>query len=158
MTHRIPRPRTGASPWLPYLVLWAAAIVFAPHSYGQASVKVIVHPDVNVTKLTQGELSRIFLGKKTFWESGARIAPVLLDEQSPLTEAFLEEHLKKTVRQYRAYWKRHLFSGQGTAPKTFSSSKQVADFVAATPGAIGVVDGSYTDDRVKVVELEQELP
>jgi hypothetical protein len=62
--------------------------------------------------------------------------------------------LKKTVRQFRAYWKRHLFSGQGTAPKTFASSKQVADFVAANPGAIGILDGTYSDDRVKFIELK----
>jgi ABC-type phosphate transport system substrate-binding protein len=120
----------------------------------QSSAKVIVHVDVNVSRVTQADISRIFLGKKTFWESGARISPVLPNEESPLTESFLAENLKKTVRQYRAYWKRHLFSGQGTAPKTFASSKQVADFVAATPGAIGIVDGSYNDDRVKSVELQ----
>ena len=119
-----------------------------------AAAKIIVHPDVQIAALSQAELARIYLGKKTFWESGDRITPSLLNEESPLTESFLEESLKKTVRQYRAYWKRYLFSGQGTAPKTFASSKQVADFVFANPGAIGVVDPDYADDRVKVVELQ----
>ncbi len=120
----------------------------------QAQTKVIVSTDVEVASISQAEIARIYLGKKTFWDSGARIEPSLLDEKSPLTESFLEENLKKTVRQFRAYWKRHLFSGQGTAPKTFASSKQVADFVTANPGAIGIVDGSYTDDRVKFIELK----
>jgi ABC-type phosphate transport system substrate-binding protein len=119
----------------------------------QGTVRVIVHPDVDTAGLTQAEVSRIYLGKKTFWESGTRISPALLDEKSNVTEAFLEDNVKKTVRQYRAYWKKRLFSGQGTAPRAFSSSKQVADFVANNPGAIGVVDGSYVDDRVKVIEL-----
>jgi ABC-type phosphate transport system substrate-binding protein len=120
----------------------------------RAQTKVIVNTDVEVTSITQAEIARIYLGKKTFWDSGARIEPSLLDEDSPLTASFLEENLKKTVRQFRAYWKRHLFSGQGAAPKTFATSKQVADFVAANPGAIGIVDGSYTDDRVKFIELK----
>ncbi len=120
----------------------------------QAQTKVIVSSDVEVSAITQAEIARIYLGKKTFWDSGARIQPSLLDEKSPLTESFLEENLKKTVRQFRAYWKRHLFSGQGTAPKTFASSKLVADFVAASPGAIGIVDAGYTDDRVKFIELQ----
>lgn len=119
----------------------------------QDSVKIIVNPEVEVGTLSQADLARIYLGKKTFWDSGSRIAPSLLNEKSPLTEAFLEESVRKTVRQYRAYWKRHLFSGKGTAPKTFSSSRQVANFVADNPGAIGVVDASLDDDRVKVVEL-----
>jgi len=120
----------------------------------EAQTKVIVSTDVEVASISQAEIARIYLGKKTFWDSGARIEPSLLDEDSPLTASFLEENLKKTVRQFRAYWKRHLFSGQGTAPKTFASSKQVADYVTANPGAIGVVDGSYTDDRVKFIELK----
>ena len=138
------------------LMLASLSLLSTLHADPQSAgaIKVIVHPDVNATKVTQAEISRIFLGKKTFWESGARISPALLHEESPLTESFLEENLKKTVRQYRAYWKRHLFSGQGTAPKTFPSSKQVADYVAATPGAIGIIDQSYNDDRVKVVELQ----
>jgi ABC-type phosphate transport system substrate-binding protein len=122
----------------------------------QSTTRVIVSPDVEVSDISQAEIARIYLGKKTFWDSGVRIEPSLLDEKSPVTESFLEENLKKTARQFRAYWKRHLFSGQGTAPKTFSSSKLVADFVAANPGAIGIVDGSYADDRVKFIELMVE--
>ncbi|GMR21708.1 MAG: hypothetical protein BMS9Abin37_0022 [Acidobacteriota bacterium] len=119
----------------------------------QDNVKIIVNSEVEIGTLTQADLARIYLGKKTFWKSGSRIAPSLLNEKSPLTEAFLEESVRKTVRQYRAYWKRHLFSGKGTAPKTFASSLQVANFVADNPGAIGVVDAGFDDDRVKVVEL-----
>jgi ABC-type phosphate transport system substrate-binding protein len=137
-------------------ILLAAGLTMGAGATAQTTTRVIVSPDVEVKSISQAELARIYLGKKTFWDSGTRIEPSLLDEKSPLTESFLEENLKKTVRQFRAYWKRHLFSGQGTAPKTFSSSKLVADFVAANPGAIGIVDGSYADDRVKFVELTGE--
>ena len=135
-------------------MLLIVGLSLAAAARAQGQTKVIVSTDVEVSAISQAEIARIYLGKKTFWDSGARIQPSLLDEKSPLTETFLEENLKKTVRQFRAYWKRHLFSGQGTAPKTFTSSKLVADFVAANPGAIGVVDGSYTDDRVKFIELQ----
>ncbi len=135
-------------------ILLTIGLLSAWASGAEGQTKVIVSTDVEVSAISQAEISRIYLGKKTFWESGARIQPSLLDEKSPLTESFLEENLKKTVRQFRAYWKRHLFSGQGTAPKTFASSKLVADFVAANPGAIGIVDASYSDDRVKFIELQ----
>jgi ABC-type phosphate transport system substrate-binding protein len=135
-------------------LLLIAGLSVAAAATAQSATKVIVSTDVAVSAISQAEIARIYLGKKTFWDSGARIEPSLLDEKSPLTESFLEENLKKTVRQFRAYWKRHLFSGQGTAPKTFASSKLVADFVAANPGAIGIVDGSYADDRVKFIELQ----
>jgi ABC-type phosphate transport system substrate-binding protein len=132
----------------------AALLILTLSAGASAETRVIVNPDVEVVTISQAEIARIYLGKKTFWDSGARIEPSLLSEESELTASFLEENLKKTVRQFRAYWKRHLFSGQGTAPKTFASSKLVADFVAANPGAVGIVDGTYTDDRVKFIELE----
>lgn len=121
----------------------------------QGQLKIIVNPDLPLGQISQTELARIYLGKKTLWDgSNARISPSLLNEKSPVTKEFLEDNVKKTVRQYRAYWKRRLFSGAGTAPKAFSSSKQVADFVAANPGAIGVIDAGFNDDRVKVIQLE----
>jgi len=136
-------------------VIIAVALVSStlPGVAAQDSVKIIVNAEVDVSNLTQAELARIYLGKKTLWDSGSRITPSLLNEKSPLTKDFLEESVRKTVRQYRAYWKRHLFSGKGTAPKTFSSSSQVANYVAENPGGIGVVDAGFEDDRVKVVEL-----
>jgi ABC-type phosphate transport system substrate-binding protein len=137
-----------------FLIVGLSLAALAPAAGAQGQTKVIVSTEVEVSAISQAEVARIYLGKKTFWDSGARIQPSLLDEKSPVTESFLEENLKKTVRQFRAYWKRHLFSGQGTAPKTFTSSKLVADFVAANPGAIGIVDGSYADDRVKFIELQ----
>ncbi len=129
------------------------AVAALARATAQESITIIVNPDVEVSSLSQAELALIYLGKKTFWDSGARITPSLLTEKSPLTELFLKESVRKTVRQYRAYWKRRLFSGQGTAPKTFPSSKQVANYVADNPGAIGVVDASFADDRVRVIEL-----
>ena len=136
-----------------HLIAAILTVAALSQATAQESVKIIVNPDVELSSLSQAELARIYLGKKTFWESGSRISPSLLNEKSKLTKLFLEESVRKTVRQYRAYWKRRLFSGQGTAPKTFASSRQVANYVADNPGAIGVVDASFADDRVKVVEL-----
>jgi ABC-type phosphate transport system substrate-binding protein len=117
--------------------------------------RIIVNPSVEINELALDELKRIYLGKKTLWDSGSRIRPSLLNEKSPLTQEFLESSLRKTVRQYRAYWKRRLFSGGGAAPKTFRSSTQVVDFVASTEGGIGVVDGAIDDDRVKVLSIKE---
>ncbi len=135
------------------LIAAILAVATVSQATAQESVKIIVNPDVEVSSLSQAEIARIYLGKKTFWESGSRISPSLLNEKSQLTKLFLEESVRKTVRQYRAYWKRRLFSGQGTAPKTFASSREVANYVADNPGAIGVVDASLADNRVKVVDL-----
>jgi ABC-type phosphate transport system substrate-binding protein len=115
---------------------------------------VVVSTESKLTKIGDDELLRIYLGKKTLWEeTGTRIQPALLDEEAATAQAFLETTLKKSVSQYRAYWKRLLFSGGGTAPRTFRNSTQVIDFVARQPGGIGIVDANVADSRVKVLEI-----
>jgi ABC-type phosphate transport system substrate-binding protein len=139
---------------LALLALAAAAPAAPPPASGEA-VKVVVNAEGAATKISKDDLARIYLGKKTLWDSGSRIVPAMLEESTPAGEAFLDSTLKKSVAQYRAYWKRLLFSGGGAPPRSFHSSAQVIDFVAKQPGAIGVVEASATDDRVKVVQIAE---
>ena len=115
---------------------------------------VVVNNESKLAKLSDDELLRIYLGKKTLWEeTGTRIQPALLEEEQQVAQAFLESTLKKSVSQYRAYWKRLLFSGGGSAPRTFRTSAQVIDFVTRQPGAIGVIESSAVDARVRVLDV-----
>ena len=145
----------------PRFIPWAAALaaalfLAAPPVAAQGvdrSLRVVVSKDNKLASLTTDDLNRIFLGKKTLWESGTRIVPAMPEEESTAGEAFLSVTLKKSVSQFRAYWKRLLFSGGGTVPKVFRSSSQLIDFVARQPGAIAVVEASAVDDRVRVLEI-----
>ncbi len=143
---------------LPVILLVLAVVLSVPGATRadlNNQVKIIVNPTVEIAELQRDDLARIYLGKKTLWDSGARIQPSLLNENSSATKQFLETGLRKTVRQYRAYWKRLLFSGGGVAPRTFRSSTQVVDFVASTEGGIGVIEGTIDDDRVRVVSIKE---
>lgn len=141
-------------PWA--AALGAALLLTAPPVGAQGvdrSLRVVVSKDNKLASLTTDDLNRIFLGKKTLWESGTRIVPAMPEEESAAGEAFLTVTLKKSVSQFRAYWKRLLFSGGGTVPKVFRSSGQLVDFVARQPGAIAVVEAGAVDDRVRVLEI-----
>lgn len=132
------------------LLLTIAALLLP----GAASAAtIVVNSEIDTTKLNGEQVELIYLGKKTLWDSGQRVVPVLVNEESEESKQFLENVLKKTVSQYRAYWKRRLFSGGGTVPKTFRSSGEVIEFVSKTPGAIGVVHSGSKDNRVKVIEI-----
>ena len=117
------------------------------------SLRVVVNKENKLASLPTDDLVRIFLGKKTLWDSGVRIVPAMPEEESPAGETFLSGTLKKSVSQFRAYWKRLLFSGGGTVPKVFRNSEQAVDFVARQPGAIAVVEASAVDERVRVLEI-----
>jgi ABC-type phosphate transport system substrate-binding protein len=143
------------------LIAHAAALAFcilvlARVGFAQGvdrSLRVVVSKDNKLTSLTSDDLNRIFLGKKTLWDSGTRIVPAMPEEESPAGETFLNGTLKKSVTQFRAYWKRLLFSGGGTVPKVFRSNEQLIDFVARQPGAIAVVEASAVNDRVRVLDI-----
>lgn len=140
--------------WLGALALCLALCPPSAEAQGvDRSLRVIVSKENKIASLSTDDLNRIFLGKKTLWESGTRIVPAMPEEESPAGETFLAGTLKKSVSQFRAYWKRLLFSGGGTVPKVFRSSSQLVDFVARQPGAIAVIEASAVDDRVRVLEI-----
>ena len=136
------------------LLAWYAFLPNLAFAQGvDRSLRVVVNKENKLASLTTDDLTRIFLGKKTLWDSGTRIVPAMPEEESPAGEAFLSGTLKKSVSQFRAYWKRLLFSGGGAVPKVFRNHDQLLDFVARQPGAIGVVEASAVDDRVRVLEI-----
>ncbi len=141
------------------LMSWSLAVCFALVPFLAAaqgvdrSLRVVVNKENKIVSLTADDLTRIFLGKKTLWDSGTRIVPAMPEEESPAGEAFLTGTLQKSVSQFRTYWKRLLFSGGGAVPKVFRTSGQILDFVNRQPGAIGVVEASAVDDRVRVLDI-----
>jgi len=136
------------------LLAWCSSLPSLASAQGvDRSLRVVVNKENKLASLTTDDLTRIFLGKKTLWDSGTRIVPVMPEEESPAGELFLSGTLKKSVSQFRAYWKRLLFSGGGAVPKVFRNHDQLLDFVARQPGAIGVVEASAVDDRVRVLEI-----
>jgi len=136
---------------------FALSLVFVPglvRAQGvDASLRIVVNKEHKLTSLSTDDLQRIFLGKKTLWETGTRILPAMPEEESAAGGAFLTGTMQKSVSQFRTYWKRLLFSGGGTVPKVFRTSLQILDFVARQPGGIGVVEASAVDDRVRVLEI-----
>jgi ABC-type phosphate transport system substrate-binding protein len=151
-THSFVRlPRTVA---LLLAVGLAAAAGSGRVALGAERYAVIVNNESKLKSISHDELARIYLGKLTLWESsGTRVAPAMPDESSALGQSFLEETTRKSMDQYRAYWKRQLFSGGGAPPKVYKKSSEVVDYVARNPGGIGIVETGTTDPRVRLVEV-----
>jgi len=143
--------------FIPWAAAFVSALLLAPPPVSaqgvDRSLRVVVSKDNKLASLTTDDLNRIFLGKKTLWDSGTRIVPAMPEEESAAGQTFLSVTLKKSVSQFRAYWKRLLFSGGGTVPKVFRTSGQLIDFVARNPGAIAVVEAGAVDDRVRALEI-----
>ncbi len=120
-------------------------------------VVLIVNPGNETDALSQKDLQKIYLNKKSHWRSGVRVVPVTLESGS-IHDAFLNRYLRKDQRQFSLMWKRLLFSGNGVPPVSFASEEEVIDFVARTPGAIGYVSGKVSLTGVTAVRIQRESP
>jgi hypothetical protein len=128
------------------LMLILAAAPSAADSH--PDVKLIAHPDVPDVACSEKNAQRIFLGKKTRWEGGLRVVPVMLRD-GDVHEIFVEDLLDRSVAKFEIYWKQAVFTGKGIPPRSFDSELALMAYVADTPGAVGYVAKSTSLRGVK---------
>jgi ABC-type phosphate transport system substrate-binding protein len=116
-------------------------------------IKIIVHSDVQDI-ISVNDIRNIFLGKKTQWTNNSRIRFVLLTEEQTY-RTFIKHYIRKTLYQYRNYWRKKVFTGTGMMPIMYGSCDQCVDYVIRTKGAISFVPANYTvSDGVKEIILD----
>lgn len=114
---------------------------------------VIVNKANPVSSLSQQELQNIFLGKKTTWDDGKKIAPVS-QEGTPVHDAFANKSMSKTAHQLSNYWKKTIFTGVGMPPKNVSNDETVKQYVANNRDAIGYISAGALDASVKKIAVK----
>jgi ABC-type phosphate transport system substrate-binding protein len=139
-----------------FKLLAVLALVAAPAARAQAqdTYRVIVNAANPASQISRTELARIFMKKRTTWESGTAVVVVDQTERSSTRAQFSNQVLGKDVAAMKSYWQQSLFSGRGVPPLEKGSDVQVAQFVAGNDAAIGYVSGSVPlPAGVKVLEV-----
>lgn len=116
-------------------------------------VCIIANKNVPVNDITSDMLKDIFLGKKNTWDNGESINFVIMNSGESHND-FLKTYLQKSNAQFNNYWKKQVFTGQGSMPKALNSDKAMSDFVASMNGAIGYVSASSDTKHVKIVTVK----
>ena len=128
--------------------LWTGLLVLASTGAALAEVLVIAHPDVPADTLRHHQLVDIYTRDLSFWDGDVRIVVCDLKRKGDTKRVFYA-HLGKTTSQMKSIWMRKLLLGEGEPPEALEGEDEVLEFVARTPGAIGYVDASRADGRVK---------
>ncbi len=116
-------------------------------------VAVIANKNLPVASLRKSDVKKIFLGEKTQWDSGEKIVFALwANPQSQKT--FLKKYAKKSLAQYKNYWKKRVFTGKGSMPPSFGKEDDVIKFVGETSGAISFAPAGVQTDTVKIIEVK----
>lgn len=111
-------------------------------------VILVANKGVQISEINSSDLRAIFIGAKTRFSDGSHAEPVTL-KGGPAHEVFLKKHLGEEPEDFRAQWRRAVFTGQGAMPKAFSSESALIEYVATTSGAVGYVSRVSSQDNVK---------
>jgi ABC-type phosphate transport system substrate-binding protein len=120
--------------------VWVSGLAFDP-------LALIVHPTNPISNVTLSQLSDLFQGRTFDWTPFGGTGEVM--PVSREAEAHSRQLFEERVMQKRAVTRNAILK---------SSAKDVIDFVAQTPGAIGYVPLSQVDARVKAIEIDGVAP
>jgi len=118
--------------------------------FAQAEVAVVVNPGVSDT-LDASAIGKIFLGKTKRFPGGTSATPINQEQGNAIVDQFNQQVLKRNSSQVKAYWSKLLFTGKGKPPMQVASDAEVLIQVASDVSAIGYVDATSVNDKVKVV-------
>ena len=115
-------------------------------------VVLIANKSAQITEIKDADLRAIFKGEKTRFADGSHAVPVTL-KGGPVHEVFLRNHLGYSPDEFRAQWRKAVFTGQGAMPRAFDSESALIEYVAATPGAVGYVSRMSPQEKVTTISV-----
>lgn len=131
-------------------ILIASFISLAVAAPSFAEIVVIVNP-ANTANISEDDIGRLFLGKKSKFSDGSKAMPIYLAQGHAARDAFNKKALGKSSSQLKAYWSKLIFTGKGTPPDALGSVNDVIAKVSSEPSAIAYINAAAVNDSVKVV-------
>jgi len=120
--------------------VWTSGLAHDP-------IVIIVHPTNPIGDISLAQLSDLFQGRTFDWTPFGGMGEVI--PVSREAEAYSRSIFEERVMQTRAVTRNAVLK---------ASAKDVIDFVANTPGAIGYVPLSYLNEQVKAIAVEGVAP
>jgi ABC-type phosphate transport system substrate-binding protein len=119
-----------------------------------SSLTVISNQKGAPSTLNFSELRSIFMGEQQRWSGGTKITLALMKTNTPAGKNTSETIYGMTSDELNKFWLALVFQGKATAPNFFSSAGELENFVAQSPGAIGIVDQVAANAEVKTIQVE----
>lgn len=132
-------------------LLLLGLLAFGPLASAWADLVVVTSPKSGIDRMSREEVVFVFLGRWRQLPSGIAAVPIDLPIDSPERAAFYRQLVSKSPSEIKAYWSRLMFSGGARPPISPDSREEQIRILASTPGAIGYLDRSAVDNRMKIV-------
>ncbi len=138
-------------------LLWTVILfLMLPFSLLHAEeLRFICNKDVTEKVLSTELIKNIFLGNIVKWSDGKNITFVVNYKEKEIHSILVRNYTNKAPSQFKNYWKRKMFAGEGSMPKNFKTQDDVIKFISQTSGAIGYIGKSTTvTANVKTINVK----
>lgn len=133
------------------LRIYLLLIMLACFGSASAELVVVVNKNNDTVQLSRHQVIDIYMGRTQSYPNGKPAMPLDYSGGADIKRTFYRTYMNKRLAEINAYWAKLLFTGRASPPRIVSNPELLLDMVAANPSAIGYIDKSLLDDRVKVV-------
>ena len=137
------------------LIIFSILLMFTSIAIGNESILFIANRSVPEVELSKSDIKAIYLGNRGQWSDGSRIRLATI-KKSDIHKTVTRSFLKKTPSQFRAYWRKRLYTGEGKMPKSCSSEAALIKYVSANKGAIGYISSGKLPDSIKFIKITDQ--
>ena len=141
------------------LLLLALSVARMPGAGAGGDVAVVVRPDTPADDLSLGEIRKVLLGERQFWNSGLRVTLLIQAPTAREREVVLKTVYHMSEAEFKQYWIAKVFRAEATnSPKIVLSNEQALELLNIVPGSVAFVDSTAVPKGVKVLKIDGKLP
>ena len=134
-------------------------VMLALAAPNDGDIAVVVRPDTPVDNLSIGEIRKLLLGERQFWNSNLRVTLLIRAPSSRERDVVLKTIYQMSEAQFRQYWISKVFRAEASSgPKIVYSNEMATELVAAIPGSVAFVDSTQVPKGLKVLRVDGKLP
>lgn len=120
-------------------------------SFSQEPLVVIGNGKGSPAELKMGQLQSILKGERQRWNDGTKVVIALMKTNTPVGTATSKKVFNMSGDQLNKHWLALVFQGKADPPSFFNSVAELENYVAQTPGAIGVIGQAPTIAQKTIV-------
>lgn len=123
----------------------------------EGSLTIVAHSKGAPNEMKFSALKSILKGEKERWPDGSKVVIALMKTNTTVGSTTSKKIYNMSSDELNKYWLALVFQGKGHAPVFFTSTTDLENFIAQTPGAIGVTAPPANNARSVLVEGKKTL-
>jgi ABC-type phosphate transport system substrate-binding protein len=136
-----------------FFILVIACLLYGRAAQAQAQIVVVVNKSNPITSVSTSDLKSMFTGDLTKFPSGSSVTLVTYKSDTETRKKFYQA-LGKKYNECQALLLKRMLNDGLKPPASFESDEDVVNYVAKTPGAIGVVSAALVSGSVKTITVD----